>query len=127
MDLTPLVPQGRQIVESYGDGRFRVTGTLYTGSILVFPNRTAAWPVADIAALSVENLAPVVAAAEAGEIDLLLIGCGARMAMIPGALRAALRAKGIVIEPMDTGAACRTYNVLAAEGRKVGAALIAVD
>jgi uncharacterized protein len=48
------------------------------------------------------------------------------MAMIPAALRAALRAKGIVIEPMDTGAACRTYNVLAAEGRKVAAAVIAV-
>jgi uncharacterized protein len=41
-------------------------------------------------------------------------------------LRASLRAKGIVIEPMDTGAACRTYNVLAAEGRKVAAALVVV-
>ncbi|HEY4164002.1 MAG TPA: Mth938-like domain-containing protein [Dongiaceae bacterium] len=127
MDLTPLVPQGRQIVESYGDGRFRVTGTLYTGSILVFPSRTVAWPVLEMAALSMENLAPIVAAGEAGEVDLLLIGCGARMAMIPGTLRTALRAKGVVIEPMDTGAACRTYNVLAAEGRKVAAALIAVD
>jgi uncharacterized protein len=126
MDLTPLVPQGRQIVESYGDGRFRVTGTLYTGSVLVFPSRTTAWPVPDIGGLSVESLAPVIAASEAGEIDLLLIGCGARMAMIPSVLRSALRAKGVVIEPMDTGAACRTYNVLAAEGRKVAAALIAV-
>jgi uncharacterized protein len=127
MDLTPLVPQGRQIVESYGDGRFRVTGTVHTGSVLVFPSRTTAWPMPDVGGLSVESLAAVVAAGEAGEIDLLLIGCGARMAMIPTALRATLRAKGVVIEPMDTGAACRTYNVLAAEGRKVAAALIAVD
>ena len=126
MDLTPLIPQGRQIVESYGDGRFRVSGALHEHSILVLSERTIAWPVADIRALSLESLAPIVAAGESGAVNLLLIGCGPRMAMIPAAIRAALRAKGIVIEPMDTGAACRTYNVLAAEGRKVAAALIAV-
>jgi len=126
MDLTPLVPQGRQIVESYGDGRFRVSGALYQHSILVFPERTIEWSVADIRSLALESLAPIAAAGESGAINLLLIGCGPRMAMIPAALRATLRAKGIVIEPMDTGAACRTYNVLAAEGRKVAAALIAV-
>jgi uncharacterized protein len=126
MDLTPLIPQGRQIVESYGDGRFRVSGALHEHSILVFPDSTVAWPVTDIRSLSLESLAPIVAAGESGAVNLLLIGCGPRMAMIPAALRAALRAKGIVIEPMDTGAACRTYNVLAAEGRKVAAALIAV-
>ena len=126
MDLTPLIPQGRQIVESYGDGRFRVSGTLYEHGILVFPERTIAWPVADIAALTLESLAPVGEAAGSGAIDLLLIGCGPRMALIAAPLRAALRAQGIVIEAMDTGAACRTYNVLAAEGRKVAAALIAV-
>jgi uncharacterized protein len=126
MDLTPLIPQGRQIVESYGDGRFRISGALHEHSVLVFPDRTVAWPVADIASLTLESLAPIVAAGESGEINLLLIGCGPRMTMIPAALRASLRAKGIVTEPMDTGAACRTYNVLAAEGRKVAAALIAV-
>ncbi|HVZ01945.1 MAG TPA: Mth938-like domain-containing protein [Dongiaceae bacterium] len=126
MDLTPLIPQGRQIVESYGDGRFRVSGALYEHSILIFPDRTALWPVADIRVLTPESLAPIAAAGESGAVDLLLIGCGLRMAMIPSALRAGLRAKGIVLEPMDTGAACRTYNVLAAEGRKVAAALVAV-
>jgi uncharacterized protein len=126
MDLTPLVPQGRQIVESYGEGRFRIAGTLHQGSVLVFPARTLAWEVVEIAMLSAESLQSVAAAGEAGEIDLLLVGCGPRMAMIPGALRRALRASGVVIEAMDTGAAARTYNVLAAEGRKVAAALIAV-
>ena len=126
MDLTPLIPEGRQIVESYGDGKFRVSGALYAQSILIFPERTVAWPVADIRTLTLESLASVAAAGESGAISLLLIGCGARMALIPAALRAGLRAKGIVIEPMDTGAACRTYNVLAAEGRKVAAALVAV-
>jgi uncharacterized protein len=126
MDLTPLVPQGRQIIESYGDGRFRVTGAVHQGSILVFPDRTLAWPITESAALTEESLAGVAAAGDAGAIDLLLIGCGARMSLIPAKLRAGLRAHGVVIESMDTGAAARTYNVLAAEGRKVAAALIAV-
>ena len=126
MDLTPLVPQGRQIIESYGDGRFRVTGAVHQGSILVFPDKTVAWSVTESAALTEESLASVVAAGDAGTIDLLLIGCGPRMTLIPPRLRAAVRSHGIVIEPMDTGAAARTYNVLAAEGRKVAAALIAV-
>ena len=126
MDLTPLVPQGRQIIESYGDGRFRVTGALHQGSILVFPETTVAWSVGDSTGLTEENLASVAAAGDAGTIELLLIGCGPRMVLIPHKLRAALRSHGVVIEPMDTGAAARTYNVLAAEGRKVAAALIAV-
>ena len=126
MDLTPLIPQGRQIVESYGDGKFRVSGALYEHSILILPDRTVDWPVADIRTLSLESLALVAGAGESGSVNLLLIGCGPRMAPIPAALRASLRAKGIVIEPMDTGAAARTYNVLAAEGRKVAAALIVV-
>ena len=126
MDLTPLVPQGRQIIESYGDGRFRVTGAVHQGSILVFPDKTVAWPVGEITGLTEESLAGVAAAGDAGTIDLVLIGCGPRMTLIPVKLRAALRSHGVVIEPMDTGAAARTYNVLAAEGRKVAAALIAV-
>ena len=126
MDLTPLVPQGRQIIESYGDGRFRVTGALHQGSVLVYPDKTVAWDVVESAALTEESLAGIAAAGDAGKIELLLIGCGARMVMIPQKLRAALRSHGVVIEPMDTGAAARTYNVLAAEGRKVAAALIAV-
>jgi uncharacterized protein len=126
MDLTPLVPQGRQIIESYGDGRFRVTGAVHQGSVLVYPDKTIAWPVHESAALTEESLADIAAAGDAGTIELLLIGCGPRMVLIPPKLRAALRGHGVVIEPMDTGAAARTYNVLAAEGRKVAAALIAV-
>jgi len=126
VDVTPLVPAGRQIVESYGDGRFRVSGTLFTGSILVFPDRTVAWPVADFAALSLDDVEPLREAGMGGLVDVVLLGCGRRMGLVTDALRAPLRAAGIVLEPMDTGAACRTYNVLAAEGRRVAAALIAV-
>ena len=126
MDLTPLIPGGRQIVESYGEGRFRVSGQLYPGAVLVFPERTLAWPVNLAAEANLENLEPIMAAGRSGAVDLLLFGQGPRMTLLPPDLRQGLRAAGIVAEPMDTGAACRTYNVLMAEGRRVAAALIPV-
>lgn len=125
MDLTPLIPVGRQIIESYGDWRFRVGGVLHEGSVLVFPQQTLAWPVASMAELGTEDFAPIIS--RAAEIELLLLGCGPRLAMIPKDLRQQLRGQGIVMEPMDTGAAARTYNVLMAEGRHVAAALIAIE
>jgi uncharacterized protein len=127
LDLTPLIPAGRQIVESYGHARFRVTGTLYEGSVIVFPDRTIIWSVGDAAGVNSANLEAVSEAGRAGRTDLLLLGCGAKMTLVPSSLRAALREAGVVVEPMDTGAACRTYNVLMAEGRHVAAALIAVE
>ena len=126
MDLTPLIPSGRQIVESYGEGRFRVTGQVYESPILVFPERTLTWPVIRFADASLENLAPVLAAGREGNVELLLFGQGPQMQLVPPALRQGLRAAGVVVEPMDTGAACRTYNVLMAEGRRIAAALIPV-
>jgi len=60
-------------------------------------------------------------------VEVLLVGCGSAMALIDPDLRDAARARGVALEPMDTGAACRTYNVLMAEDRRVAAALIAVD
>lgn len=126
MDITPLIPAGRQIIESYGDGRFRVSGALFEQSILVFPDRTLPWAPVAASEITLEALDEIAKAGAAGTVDVLLIGCGARMMMIPAELRRALRAAGIVIEPMDTGAACRTYNVLMSEGRLVAAALIAV-
>jgi uncharacterized protein len=125
VDLTPLIPVGRQIIESYGDWRFRVGGVLHEGSVLVFPQQTLAWPVASMAELGTEDFAPIIS--RAAEIELLLLGCGPRLAMIPKDLRQQLRGQGIVMEPMDTGAAARTYNVLMAEGRHVAAALIAIE
>jgi uncharacterized protein len=118
-------PRAPKLIERYGKGGFRVSGQTLTGSILVFNDRVESWPVADIAQLSVEALQPIIAAQP--PIQILLLGCGPRIAFIAPPLRQALRAAGVVIEAMDTGAACRTYNVLLAEERRVAAALIAVD
>jgi uncharacterized protein len=118
MELTPLVPPGRQIIERYGPTGFRVSGTVYLGPVLVFPDRTSAW---EAAAMTEEGLAPIV---EHGGVELLLLGLGRHMAPLAPALRLALKARGIAIEAMETGAACRTYNVLLAEDRRIAAALL---
>jgi uncharacterized protein len=126
MDLTPLIPGGRQIVESYGAGGFRVSGRLYRGAILIFPDRTIPWPVALAGEANLENLEPIIAPGQQGGVELLLFGQGPSMQLVSPELRQGLKAAGVVLEAMDTGAACRTYNILMAEGRRVAAALIAV-
>ncbi len=125
LDITPSVPVGRQIIQSYGDLRFRVSDEVFESPILVFPEKTIAWSVSSIEELSVAALAEVIESDVA--IDILLIGCGKAMALVPPALRDALKGSGIVIEPLDTGAACRTFNVLTTEDRRVAAALIPVE
>lgn len=124
MQISLAAPKDRQVVESYGDLQFKISGQRYQGSVLVFPDRTQLWPVASFADITAESLSAVVAS---GGIEVLFIGCGPRMAMISPELRGALRPHGISLEAMDTGAACRTYNVLLSEGRAVAAALIAVE
>ena len=121
MELTPLVPAGRQVIERYGQSGFRVAGAIYRGPVLVFPDRTLSWSAASPSDVTGESLAPVI---EHGGVKILLLGLGRVMCAIPPTLRATLHAAGIVIEPMDTGAACRTYNVLVAEDRHVAAALL---
>jgi uncharacterized protein len=124
VDITPPVPAGAQIVEAYGDGGFRIGGTLYDGSVLVLPGATLRWQAASADAITMESLAPIL---ETGAVvELLLVGCGGAIAPLPASLRAELRARGVAVEPMDTGAACRTFNVLLSEDRAVAAALIAV-
>jgi uncharacterized protein len=111
-------------IEAYGAGGFRVDGESFRGSVIVLPERVVAWDVADIAAVSFESLRPVVEAT--GEVEILLIGTGPRFSLVAPALRQALKERGVAADAMDTGAACRTYNILRAEGRHVAAALIAV-
>ena len=121
MELTPLVQAGRQIIERYGASGFRVAGVIHRSSILVFPDRTEPWLAADVSSVSFGSLAPVV---EYGGVQILLLGLGRRISAVPVGLRDALRSAGIALEVMDTGAACRTYNVLVGEERHVAAALL---
>lgn len=119
-DVTPLIPAGRQVVDSYGRNGFHVSGVAYEGAILVTAEATVAWPVSSLTEVTLDSLSALF---DRG-VEILLLGCGARMVPVPPALRAALKAKGMVVDAMDTGAACRTYNVLLAEERRVAAALL---
>jgi uncharacterized protein len=127
MDITPSVAPDRQVIEAYGPSGFRVSGVVHAGAVIVFPEATVAWPVTALADATVESFAAVRERA-GGEsaVEIMLIGCGRRMGMVPPALRASLRQIGVVIDAMDTGAACRTYDVLLTEGRRVAAALLPV-
>ncbi len=120
MELTPLVPPGRQLVERYGPSGFRISGVIWPGAVLVLPDETIAWPVASLADVTRESLDPILGR----DVQILLLGLGRRMTAVAPSLRVALREAGIALEPMDTGAACRTYNILVAEGRRVAAALL---
>lgn len=126
MDITPLVPAGSMIIQSYGPGLFRVSGNSYekTG-LVVFPDRVERWAVSGpFETLGAADFSLVLDSA--GSVDVALMGCGPRMQFAGPALRQAFRDRGIALEPMDTGAACRTYNVLLAEGRRVAAMLLPV-
>ncbi len=124
MGLTPRLEPGRPLINGYGGGGFRIGGVRYEGSVIVLREAVAAWPVADLGSVSVAGLAAVVEAEPA--VEVLLLGCGERAGLVPPALRAGLKREGIAVEVMDTGAACRTFNVLLEEDRRVAAALIAV-
>lgn len=125
LDITPLVPEDRQIIQSYGSGRFKVSQIAYEGSIVVLPGRTISWDVASLDDVNLDSLAPVLG--EDPRIEILLIGCGAMMQLLPRELSQTCRQQGLAIDAMDTGAACRTYNILAAEGRRVAAGLVALS
>ena len=125
LDITPQVPKGRQIVKAYGEGGFSITGKAHSGSVLVFLDETLPWSVVCDGDITLDALEPVIK--HPSKPDILVLGCGPSFMLPSDELRAGLKAHGIVLEWMDTAAACRTYNVLAIEERAVAAALIAVD
>ncbi|MBM3490647.1 MAG: hypothetical protein FJX68_09375 [Alphaproteobacteria bacterium] len=114
----------RQLIQAYGDGGFRVSGLRHQGAILVLPWRTLRWPAVSFEVIDAAWL--VAALREEPKPDLLLLGCGPAARPAASGLRQSLRSTGLALETMDTGAACRTYNVLLLEERRVAAALLPV-
>jgi len=104
-------------VEGYGPGFFRIGGEVFKGPVLTGPAGTALWGGYD----ATEALLAL-----AGTIDVLFVGTGAETGHIPAVLRDRLEAAGIGVEAMNSPAACRTYNVLLSEGRRIALALIPV-
>lgn len=125
MDVTPLVRADQQIIQSYAGGQFKVSGTVYGGAVFVLPEESVAWDFeGQVSSLSESDFDFL--ADKAADIDVVLLGCGKATTFLPPALKRALKDKDLNIDVMDTGAACRTYNVLMAEGRRVAAALLPV-
>jgi len=120
---TPHLPR-RAPIDGYGQGSFRFAGMSHHGSLLCLPSGIWAWPPVAATEIDAAALAPLFA--EAGEIDLFLLGTGAAPWLLPEPLRWELRDRHIVLESMTTGPAVRTYNILLGENRRVAAGLIAV-
>jgi uncharacterized protein len=115
---------GQPPVEAYGNGGFRFAGGSHTGSLLMLPGGVLAWNIADFSELETDAFAA--ALDQAADMDVFLLGCGPGMMIPPEKVSAAFARLDVTLEPMNTGAACRTYNLLLAEKRPVGAGLIAV-
>jgi uncharacterized protein len=120
----PHLPQPAPI-EAYGNGGFRFAGMSHRGSLLCLPHGIWASPAKTTADITEATLS--LALVEEPKIELLLIGAGRDPWAMPAPLCARLRELGIAVEPMSTGAAISTYNILLGEGRRVAALLIAVE
>ena len=114
----------RQFVTAYGDGGFQISGTRYSGAVIVLPTRTVAWQPGAFDSLTEDEFEAVVSADPPPEI--LLLGTGEGIRQVDLRIHRALNTRGIALDVMDTGAACRTYNVLMDEERRVAAALFPV-
>ena len=119
----PHLPRSAPI-EAYGKGGFAFAEMSHRGSLLCMPDAIWAWPVTRSEDIDRASLERVFAAAEG--IDTLIIGTGTGVWLPPSGLREALRAVKVVLDPMQTGPAIRTYNIMIGERRRVAAALIAV-
>ncbi|QWG16240.1 Mth938-like domain-containing protein [Bradyrhizobium sediminis] len=119
----PHLPRSAPI-EAYGKGGFAFAGMSHRGSLLCLPDAIWAWPVESAAGIDEASLQRVFAAAQG--IDTLIVGTGNEVWLPPPGLREALRAVKVVLDPMQTGPAIRTYNIMIGERRRVAAALIAV-
>jgi len=109
------------LVRSYERGRIRVRDQYYDCPLIIDRHHVQAWLAENIETLDLAQLEPALA----DRPDVLLLGCGAVRIQPPQRLIADLGARGIGLEVMDSGAACRTYNILACENRSVVAALLA--
>lgn len=117
MQMNEVTYTDVQPVEGYGPGFFRINGKVFEGPILTGPEGTVSWGGYD-------DPAPLLAMA--GKVDVLFVGTGADIAHIPTDLRDVLEDAGIGVDAMSSPSACRTYNVLLSEGRRIALALIPV-
>jgi len=121
MKLHLTRPEGNNLITGYGPGWVKINETRHTASLILMPGQLIPdWPVQDFSMLAAEHFQAAIDLAP----EILLIGTGNRISFPPAACLKLLIQAGIGYEIMDTAAACRTYNILMAEGRNIAAALI---
>ena len=112
------------LIRTYAAGQIVVNQESYTRSVIVLPGQIIAdWPpqrFEELAPAHLEALVPL-------SPELVILGTGLRQRFPRAELLAPLVGAGIGWEVMDSGAACRTYNILMSEGRKVAAALLMIE
>jgi uncharacterized protein len=111
-----------QTVQGYGPGGWRISGKLLGKSVLLWPEQSLPWAKTELSQLEAEDFSALFSLAI--PLELLLIGTGASMRLLPKALQTTLTSQGLAVEPMDSRAAARTYMVLLGEGRRIGALLL---
>ncbi|MBV2361268.1 Mth938-like domain-containing protein [Thalassococcus sp. CAU 1522] len=117
MRMNEIAFTDAQPVDGYGPGFFRVAGQAHPGPLLLTPGGRMNWGGFD----DLDTLTGLT-----GQIDVLFLGTGAETAHVPGGLRQSLESVGIGVEAMNSPSACRTYNVLLSEGRRVALAALPV-
>ena len=117
MQLTEVTFDDAVPVDGYGPGFFRVGGQVLHGAVIVTAEKARVWS-------GLGDGAPLLALA--GDVDVIFVGMGEEIAFLPGDLRQNLEAAGIGVEVMNSPSACRTYNVLVSEGRRVALAALPV-
>jgi len=125
MEVQQPTFRSRLPIDAYGDMGFRIGGLRLEGSLLLLSESMEPWDVASMEELTVDSLNPVLA--DRGDLEFILLGCGPKMVRPQTNVMEHFHSAGLGIEFMDTGAACRLYNLLVSEGRSIAAALIAVE
>ncbi len=125
MQLENIGFNGQQLIEAYGNKGFRFSGGRHEGSVLILPAQIEAFAARSMAEVDLKSLARIVAERE--NIEILLLGTGEKQQFPTLEIRKYFIEQNIALEVMDSRAACRTYNILASEDRKVAAAIISVE
>lgn len=117
MQLTEITYTGQPPIDAYGPGFFRVMDVVQEGPLAILPKGIIGWKGLDDWSDLIEAIS---------EYDVIFLGMGADIAPLPAAAKTKLEEAGVPFEVMGTPAACRTYNVLLSEGRRVAIAAIPV-
>ncbi|MCI4665840.1 MAG: Mth938-like domain-containing protein [Neomegalonema sp.] len=124
MKMIELSFEGAQPpIDGYAPGGFRVAGQFIEGAVLLSARGVQHWS-AGPAPAGLDMAAAEAVISAVGDVDVLLLGTGAEIAPLPSGFREALTKSGLRFDVMGAPAACRTYNVLLTEDRRIAAALL---